>query len=115
MIDQERPRFVLRILSGPAVNGAKAEATPSEETVARRFIRSREELRPLAIELVRNAELVKRFWVVRGSDNEELASQFIDEVAQRAQKIDSNVTYADAARITVILMEILAGSGNEER
>lgn len=113
--DQGRPRSALRIMSGPAVNGSKAGTTASEETVTRRFMRSREELRPVAIELVRDAELVNRFWAVRGSDNEELARQFIDEVAQRAQQIDSNVTYADAARITVILMEMLAGSGHDAK
>jgi hypothetical protein len=68
---------------------------------------------PVVLQLVQDQAVAHQFRAVHGSDNEELANQFIDEIARSAQAIDPDITQADAARITVILMDMLTSSGEE--
>ena len=68
---------------------------------------------PVALRLVQDQAVVHQFRAVHGSESEELASQFIDQIARSAQAIDPDITQADAARITVILMEMLTRSGED--
>ncbi|WP_316229199.1 hypothetical protein [Bradyrhizobium sp. SZCCHNR1070] len=112
MSDQDRPKSTIHISNIRQPVPQKTDVKlGSNKTVSRREIRSREELMPLADKIAQDATVVDRFRRVQGSDDEQLASQFIGEIARIAQTLDSNITQTDAARITVLLMEILKVSG----
>lgn len=68
---------------------------------------------PVALQLVQDQAVAHQFRAVHGSDNKELASQFIDDIERSARTIDPDVTQADATRITVLLMEMLTSSGED--
>ncbi len=108
MAEEEKPKYVLHITTGRPEAGSTEHSTDRwQEILQRRALRSREELMPVALQLVQDQAVVRQFRAVHGSENKELASQFIDQIERSAQTIDPDVTHADAARITVILMEML--------
>jgi hypothetical protein len=112
--EKETPKYVLHIETGRPVAGSTEESTERrQKIVERRTLRSREELMPVALRLVQDQAVVHQFRAVHGSENEKLASQFIDQIARSAQAIDPDITQADAASITVILMEMLTRSGED--
>ncbi|MGJ5041578.1 MULTISPECIES: hypothetical protein [unclassified Bradyrhizobium] len=114
MAEEETPTYAIHIKTGrPAADSTDKSTERWQELVERRTLRSREELMPVALQLVQDQAVVHQFRAVHGSDNEELASQFIDEIARSARAIDPDITQADAARITVILMEMLTNSGED--
>ena len=57
--------------------------------------RSVEELEPLARQILENAELIKRFREVRGSDNEDAARQVVYDVGDYAETIDPTVSHVE--------------------
>ncbi|MGJ4953845.1 hypothetical protein [Bradyrhizobium sp. HKCCYLS20291] len=114
MAEKETPKYVLHIRSGrPAAASTEESAERWQKLVERRTLRSREELMPVALQLVQDQAVVRQFRAVHGSENEELASQFIDQIERSARAIDPVVTHAGAATITVILMEMLTSSGED--
>ena len=70
-------------------------------------MRTLEELTPLATQIASNLELMKKFREVMGSGDEDRARVMVDEVRHFAQTLDPTVTYAEGARITLVLMTII--------
>ena len=69
--------------------------------------RSVEELEPLARQILENAELIKRFREVRGSDNEDAARQVVYDVGDYAETIDPTVSHVEKTRLTLALMNLI--------
>jgi hypothetical protein len=104
MTDDKRQKGILRLRTF-------AEQTPDSKTEfalgKRMRLRSLEQLEPLARSIARNQELMKRFQDVMGCDDEDRARAMVDDVRNIAHSIDSELSYAEGASISIILMRIL--------
>src|SRR5262245_40274923 len=69
--------------------------------------RSAEELESISGRVAENAALMERFRAARGSGNEALGRDIMDEVVRYAQSLDPTINYSDGTRIVVILMKIM--------
>jgi hypothetical protein len=68
--------------------------------------RSAQELEPIAHQVAQNAELMERLRKARGSKDQALGSQVMDEITRHAQSLDPTITFSDATRIFVILIKM---------
>jgi len=75
-------------------------------TRARNRNRFGDELKPLAKQVADNPIIMQRFEQARGSDNEELARQVVDEIRNYAQSLDPTISYVEGATIVLLLEEI---------
>lgn len=106
MADEKKPKGILNIPSIASSHSRPATATP-RPTSAAPPIRTQEQLRPLALRIAENADLMQRFRAVIGSEDQERASEVSDEIRRFAQGLDSSVTFSEGTRIVVILMGIV--------
>ncbi len=76
-------------------------------------MRTLEELTPLANQVASNFELMKEFREVMGSGDEDRGREMVDEVRNFARTLDPTLTYAEGARITVVLMGIVGDQSGD--
>lgn len=108
MSERDKPKGTIHISSHSRPKHPRTEAEGAAAARSGRELRSREELAPIAQRVAQNAKLVEQFRRARGSDTVVLANELIEEIARFAQGIDPTIAQADAARITVLLMEMFA-------
>ena len=70
-------------------------------------MRSLEELAPIGQKISENAELMRHFREVIGSDDRQRASAMIDEVRRVAQRIDPTITHPEGTTLALVLMKIV--------
>ena len=113
MSERGKRKGTIHISGHSRPNSPQPEAEGASAARSRRDLRSREELAPIAQRVAQNAELVEQFLRARGSDNVALGNELIEDIARFAQSIEPTITQADAARITVLLMEMFALPGDK--
>jgi hypothetical protein len=102
MADEEKPRAELRI---PAFQPVPAQTRmPSSPA---KPMRTQEELTPLALRVMENAELIQQFRAVIGSEDRQRADDVIDQITRYAQSLDSSITVPEGTRIVVVLMNLV--------
>jgi len=102
MSDDKSPRGVLKINSP-----AQPKATREPPPITPAPMRSREELDPVARQISLDSHLMERFRGVMGCGDEERARAMVDEVRLIAQSIDPSISYAEGARVTICLMQMV--------
>lgn|SRR4051794_25575781 len=102
MTDDKPQRGVLKINS---LGEPKAAREPPP--ITRVPMRSGEELDPVARQISLDRHLMQRLQEVMGCGEEERARAMVDEVRLIAQTIDPTISYAEGARVTVCLMQIV--------
>jgi hypothetical protein len=111
MPDRETRRGIARMIQGSygPRNDAAVPRRPRNDAALppSKPMRTQEELAPLAEKVAGNAELVKRFRAVIGSDDKVRVSAMIDEVRQFAQTLDPTVSHPEGTRIALLLFEKL--------
>jgi hypothetical protein len=70
-------------------------------------MRSLEELAPIAHKMSENANLMRRFREVIGSEDKQRVSAMMDEVRRVAQSIDSTITHPEGTSMSLVLMKML--------
>ncbi|MET4803388.1 hypothetical protein [Bradyrhizobium sp. LB11.1] len=100
-MSDEKPRGVLRI------PGSKPDVLRDPPpAIAREPMRSNSELEPLAKQVAANAPLMNKFRATIGCEDEARMRDMIDEVRNYARSIDSALTYAEGARLALLLSNI---------
>ena len=113
MTQEKKPKGILRLFSPEPKSSREMRPLPAQEPM-----RSSDHLRQLAKQIAENADLIRSFQENVGKDDKDRAGNFIDEVRNYALSIDPALTYAEGARLALLLTEIFksgshAGSGNE--
>ncbi len=99
----EKPRTNL---STPKVSsGNPVTATPPAKQKPAK-IRSREELRPLARRIAENPQIMQRFYQARGSDNEALGLEVVEEIRNYARELDPTITFFEGTTMVLVLEEM---------
>ncbi len=84
----------------------KAEASPLPASItAREPMRSNAELEPLAKQVAENVSLMKKFHATVGADDEARMRSVIDEIRKYAAGIDPTLTYAEGAKLALLLRD----------
>jgi hypothetical protein len=109
MVDEDESRAKLR-LRGPSKSSPTHGAA---EPLKPEFMRTLEELAPLAMRIAQNAELMDRFRAVAGSDDKTRAMEMIDEITRYAQSLDQSISFSEGTRVVVALMKIVGHSEGE--
>jgi hypothetical protein len=76
-------------------------------------MRTQEELMPLALRVIENAELMHRFRAVMGSGDEDQARNMVYEITKHAQRLDQAITAPEGTRIVLVLMKIVGLSKDD--
>ena len=76
-------------------------------------MRTQEDLRPLALRISENAELMQRFRAAIGSEDEDQAREVLYEVTAYAQSLDPSITGPEGTRVVVVLMNIVGHRGSD--
>lgn len=96
----EKPRGVLKLVSEKP--GLSHDPAP---IVAHETMRSSAELDPLVRQVAANASLMERFRETVGRNDEARVRAVIDEVRSYAISIDPNLTYAEGAKLALLLTD----------
>jgi hypothetical protein len=104
MADEKKPTGILRI---PTITPSRSRVETSRPIAPILPMKTEDELRPLVLRIVENADLMQRFRAVIGCDDQERGRQMIDEIRKFAQTLDPTVTFSDGTSIAVILMGIV--------
>jgi len=99
MPDKETRRGILRIFQTPRKPRNPTPLPPYQP------MRTPEEHAPAVEKVTCSAEIMKRLAEVIGSDDEERGRAAIDEVRNFAQTLDPTISYAEGARIALLLAE----------
>ena len=99
----EKPRTNLYT---PKVSPLEAKTAAPFSLTKQTPDRSREELRPLAERVAQNPQIMQRFYQARGSDNEALGRDVVDEIRNYARELDPTITYVEGARMVLVLEEM---------
>ena len=115
MADPEKParRAILNIRTGN--NTSAPTQTPSLPPTPQKPDRTSEQLRPLAKRVAENAAIMRRFYQARGSDNEALAREVLNEIRNYSRTLDPTISHVEGARLVLILEEMFPrGNANTE-
>src|ERR1700761_5412921 len=100
-MSDDKPKGILRI---PAFNSHVVRDPPP--VINRQPMRGHDELEPLARQVAANGPLMKKFRATVGCDDLAQMSDVIDEVSNYARIIDPALTFAEGARLALILSKI---------
>lgn len=107
MIDKDKPRAIANI----SIQGApKQTGVP---LLRPQPMRTQEELTPLALRIIENAELMQQFRAVMGSEDKERAEAVVDEITKYAQTLDPTINVSEGIRIVLNLMRIVGHPNGE--
>jgi hypothetical protein len=96
----EKPRGTLKLL-GPKV---EVSLRPASIT-SREPMRSNAKLEPLAKKVAENVSLMKKFHATVGAADEARMRSVIDEIREYATSIDPTLTYAEGAKLALLLRD----------
>jgi hypothetical protein len=68
-------------------------------------MRSNAKLEPLAKKVAENVSLMKKFRATVGADDEARMRSVIDEIREYATSIDPTLTYAEGAKLALLLRD----------
>jgi hypothetical protein len=103
MTADDRPQKGTLKITSAETPKAMRELPPIE----RMPFRSLEELEPVARQILLDRSLMQRFRDVMGSQNDDRCREMVDEVRRIAQTIDTSISYAEGASVTLCLMQIV--------
>jgi hypothetical protein len=106
MADEEKParRPTLNIRTGTGTSAPIQKPSLPPEPL--KLDRTSEQLKPLAKRVAENAAIMQRFYQARGSDDEALGREAIDEIRNYARTLDPTITYVEGAWLVLVLEEM---------
>jgi hypothetical protein len=99
-MSEEKPRGVLKLVSEKA--GPSRDPAP---IVAHETMRTSAELDPLVKQVAANGSLMRKFRETVGCDDEARVRAVIDEIRSYAASIDPKLTYAEGAKLALLLAD----------
>ena len=96
----EKPRGVLKLVTEEPGPSQTPAPIPVRETM-----RSDAELDPLVRQIAANASVMRRFRETVGCDDEVRVRAVIDEIRSYAVSIDPKLTYAEGAKLALLLAD----------
>lgn len=105
MADNEKPtgQAIIHDVQRSIPRAEQSPPPPMRPQVRDRF---GDELKPLAKRVADNPDIMRRFEQARGSDNEDLAREVVDEIRNYARSLDPTIGYVEGATIVLLLEEM---------
>jgi hypothetical protein len=115
MADQEKPTRKPTLNIRTKNDTSTPTQKPSSPPRPQKLDRTSEQLKPLAKRVAENDAILQRFYQARGSEDENLGRQVIDEIRDYAQSLDPTISYVEGARLVLLLEEMFPRGATTSR